>query len=362
LLSWDLITGDYYATTYDTYFGGTLNADGYPSDKTFEEGIFYSEKWGIALTDGQNFEGKDCVLIVYVNQESPLANLPSKNDENENVAISGGQSITKIIFCNGTVMLSKNGAEAAIALFDNAEGIRDMITTTEGNGIRGPLITTGYLILFTMIIALPLGVLTAIYLHEFAPKDKWYINILRRAVELLTGVPSIIFGLLGAAVFIPLTSTLTGAEGGNLISGSLTLAVIVLPVIISSVEESLKMIPNDYREASFALGANKTQTTFRVILRCSFPGILTATLLSVGRIIGESAALIYAIGTVIKDKIVITEKSTSLAVFIWSIMAGEVPNFELSCAVSLIILIVVLALNLTVKLISRKISFDTNRG
>ncbi|HOP57029.1 MAG TPA: phosphate ABC transporter permease PstA [Bacillota bacterium] len=362
LLSWDLITGDYYAATYDSYYEGELNQDGYSANREFESDVFYSEKWGIALKDDINFEGKDYVLVVYVSDESPLANLRDKNDEKNYVAISGGQSMVKIIFSNNTVMYSKNGAKAAIELFDNADGIKDMITTTAGSGIRGSLVTTGYLIFFTMIIAMPLGVFTAIYLHEFAPKDKWYINVLRRSVELLTGVPSIIFGLLGAAVFIPLTSTLTKASGGNIISGSLTLAVIVLPVIISSVEESLKVIPDDYRQASFALGANKTQTTFKIILRCSLPGILTATLLSVGRIIGESAALIYAIGTVIKDNIVVTEKSTSLAVFIWSIMAGEVPNFELACAVSLIILIVVLILNMTVKLISYKLTFDRNRG
>lgn len=174
---------------------------------------------------------------------------------------------------------------------------------------------------------------------------------------MLTGVPSIIFGLLGAAVFVPFVSSLTAADGGNLISGSLTLAVIILPVIISSTEETLKTIPNAYREASLALGATKSQTTFRVVLKTAIPGILSAVLLSVGRIIGESAALIYAIGTSIKDQIIITEKSTSLAVHIWTIMNAEVPNFELASAISIIILILVLFLSLTVKLVVKKITY-----
>jgi len=356
LLSWKLFSGNYYPETYDTYFSGPIDTIGYARPADLDPQAFYSEKWGIALIDDLNFEGKHYVRIEYVDPETPLTLLPDKNKDNSYSSIASGQSLDKVIFTDNSIFLSKQGAKAGIELFDNSDGIRDMLTTTPGNGIRGSIITTGYLILMTLAIALPLGIFSAVYLHEFAPKDKWYVNLIRRFIEILTGVPSIVFGLLGAAVFIPFTSSLFGASGGNLISGALTLAVIVLPVIISATEDALKNVPDDYRQASLALGANKTQTTFRVVIKSAVPGILSATLLSVGRIIGESAALIYAIGTAIKDQIILTEKSTSLAVFIWSIMAGETPNFDLACAVSIIIMAIVLILNFSIKLIARRIS------
>ncbi len=357
LLSWDLLTGDYYSTVYDGYYDSELTTNLFVAPDDLDSDTYFSTRWGIALKDDLDREGHDYILIVYVDTESPLANLPDKNNEGEMVYMASGQSLDKIIFSDNTIMLSSKGAEAAISQFESATGIKDIMFTTAGKGIRGSLITTMYLIILTLIVALPIGILTAIYLHEFAPKNNKLVNILRRMVEMLTGVPSIIFGLLGAAVFIPIVSTVTGTEGGNLISGSLTLAVIILPVIISSTEETLKTIPDEYRQASLALGATKSQTTFKVILKSSAPGILSAVLLSIGRIIGESAALIYAIGTSIKDEIIVTERSTSLAVHIWSVMSGETPNFELASAISIIILLVVFVMNLSVKMIVKKISY-----
>ena len=357
LLSWDLLTGDYYSTVYDGYYDGNITSDNFTRPDKLSSDVYFSSRWGIGLKDDLDREGHDYILVVYVDSDSPLAALPDKNNVGDEVSMASGQSLDKVIFTNNTILLSSKGAQQAISDFDSSSGIKDIMFTTAGKGIRGSLITTLYLIVMTLVIALPIGVFTAIYLHEFAPKNNRYINVLRRLIEMLTGVPSIIFGLLGAAVFIPIVSSLTGATGGNLISGSLTLAVIILPVIISSTEETLKTIPDEYRQASLALGATKSQTTFKVILRTAIPGILSAVLLSIGRIIGESAALIYAVGTAIKDKIIITERSTSLAVHIWSIMSGESPNFALASAISIIILALVFILNLSVKLIVKKISY-----
>jgi len=357
LLSWKLLTNDYYSTTYNAYYDGTLPSEVFSTPTNLKEGEYFSSKWGIAFTEGTDAEGATYILVSYVDENSPLRNLVDKNDSSLSVSIEEGQALNKVIFSNYTLILSSSSPEAAADLFDQGDGIIDILTTTEGKGIRGSVITTLYLIVLTLIIALPIGVLSAIYLHEYAPKNSKIANALRRLVEMLTGVPSIIFGLLGAAVFIPLTSTFTAADGGNLYSGALTLAVIVLPVIITSTEEALKVIPDDFRQASLALGATKTQTTFKVVLRSAIPGILSAVLLSVGRIIGESAALIYAVGTAIKDKIILTERSTSLAVHIWSIMAGETPNFELASAISIIILAVVFLLSMIVKIIAKRLSF-----
>jgi len=358
LLSWDLLTSDYYATTYDTYYIGDLGDTIYERPSNLDDSVYFSSKWGIGLTSALDNEGKPIILVAYIDSESPLNSLPDKNNEGEFVRITENQALGKVIFSNYTIILSSEGPENAANLFNQANGIIDMITTTSGKGIRGSILTTLYLIIMTLVIALPVGVFSAIYLHEFASKKSKIAEGLRRLVEMLTGVPSIIFGLMGAAVFIPFTSTITAADGGNLISGALTLAVIVLPVIITSTEEALKVIPDDFRQASLALGATKTQTTFKVVLKSAIPGILSAVLLSVGRIIGESAALIYAVGTAIKDKVILTERSTSLAVHIWSIMAGETPNFELASAISIIILMVVLILNLLVKVVAKKLSYQ----
>lgn len=357
LLSWELLSGDYYSTVYDAYYEGEVIGNEYIAPSDLDENTYYSSKWGIALKDDLDKEGKHYILVVFVDKASPLSNLMDKNEDGAYVSVASGQSLNKIIFSSYDIMFSSDGAQKAVELFDSNTSIIDILLTSTGKGIRGSLLTTVYLIIMTLIIALPIGVLTAIYLHEFAPTKSKIVYILRRLIEMLTGVPSIIYGLLGAAVFIPFVSSITSADGGNLISGALTLAVIILPVIISSTEETLKTIPDEYRQASLALGANKSQTTFKIILKSAVSGILSAVLLSVGRIIGESAALIYAIGTAIKDEIIITERSTSLAVHIWSVMSGEVPNFELACAISIIILIVVLILNLSVKLIVKKISY-----
>lgn len=355
LISIDLIMNDYYSETFNTSFSETIPST-FQRPTDLDADIFFSNQWGIGLADRTDNEGKPIILIEYIDDQSPLRSMLNKAN-NETITIETGNTISKIIFSNYTILLSSEGAENAIELFDNASGIIDMISSTPGRGIRGSIITTFYLIILTLIIALPLGILSAIYMYEFSKKNTKFIQLLQRMIEMLTGVPSIIFGLLGAAVFIPFVSSVTGATGGNIISGALTLSIIVLPVIISSTKEALQAIPEEYRAASLALGATKTQTVFRVILKSAIPGILSGVLLSIGRIIGESAALIYAVGTAIKDEVILTERSTSLAVHIWSVMAGESPNFELASAIAIIILIMVFLLNIIVKIIAKKMTF-----
>lgn len=358
ILSWNLLTGDYYAQMYDSYYDGAIGDQIYQAPITLSENEYFSSVWGVAFTDDTNQEKEAVIRIVYVDPDSPFTRLADKNEDGNRNIISQGQLLNKVIFSDNKIVTSSLGAQKAALMFDEATGIRDMITSTEGKGIRGSIVTTFVLIGLTLLIAIPFGVFTALFLHEFAPKKNRLIQLFRQLIAMLSGMPSIIFGLLGAAVFIPFTTWITKADGGNLLSGTLTLSVIVLPTIISSTEEALSAVPNDFRLASLALGANKTQTTFKVVLRGAIPGILTGTLLAIGRIIGESAALIYAVGTAIKDQIILTERSTSLAVHIWSIMSGEVPNFELASAISILILIVVLFLSIIVKLIARKYAID----
>ena len=204
------------------------------------------------------------------------------------------------------------------------------------------------------MIALPIGIASAVYLNEYAKKSKFNM-LLRSGIETLTGVPSIVFGLMGVTVLFPVTQVF-GATTTSILLGGLTMAIILLPTIIRSTEEALLVVPQHLRDASLSVGANQSQTIFKIVLPCAVPGILTGVLLGIGRVIGESAALIYTMGTFINDSPTLLSQGTSLAVQIWSIMSGEQPNYELACAISIIILVFVLILNFAVKVISKRFS------
>ena len=353
LLNFDLITHNYTAVTYISDLDEGFVLNNYETQRDFDEDTYYSTKWGLALTDDTDLQGKNVVVVTYVHPDSPLNNLHNKGIGQSIIELKIDYEIIRIAFDGAASALSSRGASLMITTLDDNDDIRELEFATTGGGIRGSIITTLYLIVLTLIFALPIGVGAAIYLNEYAKNNK-FNRMLRNFIETLTGVPSIIYGLMGLAVFVPLTIGLTKATTGNIISGAMTLAVILLPVVIRTTEESLKVVPDDYRYASLALGASKTQTVFKVILPNAFSGILTATLLAIGRIIGESAALVFAIGTSIKDDVYLTDRSTSLAVHIWSMMTDEPANFELSSTIALIILMIVLVLNISIKLISKR--------
>jgi len=355
LLDFGLITNDYHEKYYNGTFNDNITFLTAPKPQNLGDDEFYSIRWGIALANEKDREGNEIIVVSYIDEKSPFNDMIDKNNEDDNslIEIKVGNLVSKISYHDKATSLTRLGAELMINDLDSASSVREVVYTSLGGGIRGSLITTIYIIGLTLMLALPMGVFTAIYLNEFAKKNK-ITNMIRSLIETLTGVPSIIYGLMGLAVFVPLTVKLTHANSANLISGSLTLAVILLPVIIRSTEESLKIVPDNLRSASLALGANHTQTTFKVVLPSALPGILTATLLAIGRIIGESAALIFAIGTAIKDDITIFGRSTTLSVHIWSLMKDEPANIELASTIAIIILIIVLALNITVKLISKR--------
>jgi len=355
LLDFGLITNDYHEKYYNGTFNDNITFLTAPKPQNLGDDEFYSIRWGIALANEKDREGNEIIVVSYIDEKSPFNDMIDKNNEDDNslIEIKVGNLVSKISYHDKATSLTRLGAELMINDLDSASSVREVVYTSLGGGIRGSLITTIYIIGLTLMLALPMGVFTAIYLNEFAKKNK-ITNMIRSLIETLTGVPSIIYGLMGLAVFVPLTVKLTQANSANLISGSLTLAVILLPVIIRSTEESLKIVPDNLRSASLALGANHTQTTFKIVLPSALPGILTATLLAIGRIIGESAALIFAIGTAIKDDITIFGRSTTLSVHIWSLMKDEPANIELASTIAIIILIIVLALNITVKLISKR--------
>lgn len=354
-LSWELLTSDYESVTYNVKREdeGNFNVGGYTYE--VKENEYFSSNWGVALIDSTNAAGDKIIEISYIDEKSPLKNMQITGS-NDYFSAKTGLSIEKVVIKKGNSIdfaLAKNGAEKMAKILDKGVVIQDMILQTKGGGIRGSIITTLLLIVTTLVISLPLGVGAAIYLNEYASKNK-FTAFINQMVDLIGGVPSIIFGFFGMFIFIPMCNAMFGTNGTSIITGALTLSIMLLPTIIKTVEESLMVIPDNLRMASLSLGASKTQTIFKVILPNSLPGILTAVVLAIGRIIGESASLIFVLGTIIKDQVNINTNGTSLAVHIWVLMGGERPNFETSCAIAIVILIIVLLLNLIVKLVERK--------
>lgn len=363
LVSWDTITGD--SATINTNVYLDTGAGTYLPDTTLSEEIYYSETWGIGLIDTRDREGHPIIEIAYLHPDSPLLVSLDKNNTDEEgnpieIEIKLNTAIEKAIFNNFTSFaFLTDGAEVMRDQFEQATSISDLTVQIVGGGIRGSVITTFWMIGLTLVLSVPIGVSTAIYFNEFAKRTR-FSSVIRSLVDMLTGVPSIIYGLLGAAVFIPLLNSTIGTGGGSVLSGALTMAVILLPTIIKSTEEALKIIPDDLRKGSLALGANQTQTIFNVVLPNATPGILTGVLLGIGRIMGESAALIFAVGAVIKDSVFLTERSSTLAVHIWVIMGGEAPNFELAAAIAIIILVVVFVINFIVKIFAHQLQKNMN--
>jgi len=352
LLNLDLIRNNYLAVNHIADIDESIPFCYCEPTRELKDSVYYSSKWGVGLIDDKDLLGKNIVEVYYVHPNSPFKEMIDKGVGTEKLTLSLNTSIIRIAYEDQATSLSRFGAERMVLELEQSSSIRELEFTTPGGGIRGSIITTLYLIGLTLLFALPIGIGAALYLNEFARKNK-FTSAVRSLIETLTGVPSIIYGLMGLAIFVPFIVNISNATGGNIISGAMTLAVILMPVVIRTTEESLKVVPDDYRFASLALGASRTQTTFKVVLPNAVPGILTATLLAIGRIIGESAALVFAIGTAIKDQVSLTGQSTSLAVHIWSMMSDEPANIELSTTIALIILIIVLILNLSIKFITK---------
>ncbi|CDD91998.1 phosphate ABC transporter permease protein PstA [Coprobacillus sp. CAG:826] len=352
-----MFTSDYYETPYFIHAKTESNLFHY-EDK---EEVFYSSNWGIGIKDTKDLNGKDVIQIVELDNLSPLKNATNK-ETNEEFVIKKGLLINRITIKdeigNTRLFTADKGAKAIRDALDTSTILVELYLLKMGGGIRGSLLSTLYLILITLLMVIPLGVITAIYFTEIAKKNK--INqFLLSLIDMISGIPSIIFGLLGLICFIPIVSKMTGSGGGSILAGAFTMTLMLLPVVIKTTMEAIMTIPESYKYASLALGASMTQTIFKVILPNSIRGILTSILLATGRIIGESAALIFAIGTYISDHVSLSGQSTTLAVHIWTLMSGDNPNYASACSISIVILIVVFILNLSIKLIS--LQFDRRR-
>lgn len=362
-LSWNLITEDFHTVKYMVNFTQQEAGDfAVPDD--LKEGEYFSTKYGFGVMEGTDAAKNSVILLTRKAEESPLhsgVNAVAGDTKDKPQDVPTHVNVVKIAYKNQEGETKSAGQvrhhtpqEFVETLDQESTGIVSMNYQSLGGGIRGSIRATLMLIGLTLLISLPIGIFAAIYLHEIAPKNG-FTNFIRSSVEMLNGVPSIVFGLMGMAVFFPITAAF-GATTPNILLGAITMAVVLLPVTIRQTEEALITVPDKLRMGSLSLGATQTQTIFKVVLPNALPGILTSILLSVSRIIGESAALIYTMGTFVVDNPHITGRATTLAVQIWSVMSGEQPNFELATAISILVLIIVLVLNVSIKLITRQLN------
>ncbi|MGI6152149.1 MAG: phosphate ABC transporter permease PstA [Christensenellales bacterium] len=215
------------------------------------------------------------------------------------------------------------------------------------------LINTVIMTLLSLLIAAPIGIFSAIFLVEYAKRGNRLVGIIRVTAETLSGIPSIVYGLFGWLFFV----TALG-WGMSLLSGACTLAIMILPLIIRTSEEALKAVPDSYREGSFGLGAGKLRTVFRIVLPSAMPGILAGIILAVGRIVGESAALIYAAGTVAeipRGRDFLFDSTRTLSVHMYA-LASEGLYVNESYATAVILFVLVMLINWLSGLAAKKLS------
>lgn len=221
--------------------------------------------------------------------------------------------------------------------------------TTENQSMLPAIISTLIIALVTLCLALPLGVGGAIYLAEYARRDSLAVRLVRLTAETLSGIPSIIYGLFGSMCFVTALHL-----GLSLLSGSLTLTLMVLPLILRTTEEALLSVPDSYREGSFGLGAGKLRTVVRIVLPPAMPGILSGVVLAIGRIVGETAALLFTSGTVANLPKGLLSSGRTLSLHMY-VLSGEGLHIGEAYATAVVLLLLVMGMNGLSALISRKI-------
>ena len=283
------------------------------------------EKLGITLQANEKGE----FVIVQMEGSSPLKD--SLNPKGKKYPVKKGDLITK----------AENPDAATLKLK----------IVRPGGGIVPMVVTTIYMILLSLLIAAPVSIMAAIYLIEYARLGK-RMSVIHFAIENLAGIPSIIYGLFGSLFFVKVCQFQY-----SILSGAMTLSMILLPTLITTTEEALKAIPKTYRESSLGLGATKLQTISRVVLPNALPGILVAVLLSIGRIVGESAALLLTSGTVAQIPKALFGNSASgatLTIKAYTLMKEE-NDLTTACAIGIVLLVIIIVLNFASKMVTKKL-------
>ncbi|GHT99084.1 phosphate transport system permease protein PstA [Spirochaetia bacterium] len=220
---------------------------------------------------------------------------------------------------------------------------------SENVSLMPAMISTVIMTLLSLVIAVPLGVFAAIYLVEYAKRGNKAVLLVRVTTETLSGIPSIVYGLFGMLFFV----TFLG-WGFSLLAGAFTLSIMILPLIMRSSEEALQAVPDTYREGAFGLGAGKLRTVFRIVLPSAMPGILAGVILSIGRIAGETAALIYTAGTVAQIPENPMQSARTLSVHMYALSSEGLHTGE-GYATAVVLLVVVVFINTISAKLARRI-------
>ncbi len=222
--------------------------------------------------------------------------------------------------------------------------------STDNMSMMPAMINTLFMTVLSLAMAVPAGIFSAIYLTEYSSRSSRIVKFIRLTTETLSGIPSIVYGLFGYILFV-----ITLGWSYSLIAGAVTLAIMILPLIIRTTEEALLSVPDAYREGSFGLGAGKLHTIFRLILPCAVPGILAGMILAVGRIVGESAALIFTAGTVAKVPGSIFDSARTLSVHMYALMSEGLYTNE-AFATAVVLLVLVIGINALSGLVAKKLA------
>lgn len=226
--------------------------------------------------------------------------------------------------------------------------------TTDNVSLMPALFNTVIMTFFSLLIAVPLGIFSAIFLVEYSGKGNKFVDIIRITTETLSGIPSIVYGLFGMLFFVSALKW-----GFSLMAGAFTLAIMILPLIMRTTEEALKSVPDSYREGSFGLGAGKLRTVFRVVLPSAVPGILAGVILAIGRIVGETAALIYTAGTVPELAANPMDSGRTLAIHMYN-LSNEALYTNQAYATAVVLLVLVVGINCLSGFVARKIMKGKN--
>ena len=221
--------------------------------------------------------------------------------------------------------------------------------TSENCSVVPAMVNTLVMTLMALVIAVPLGIGSAIYLVEYAGKGNRFVKVVRMTTETLTGIPSIIYGLFGMLLFVGFLKW-----GYSLMAGAATVAIMILPTIMRTTEESLLGVPDSFREGSFGLGAGKLRTVFTVVLPSAVPGILSGIILATGRVVGETAALIYTAGTVAQVPGNLFGSGRTLAIHMY-VLSSEGLHTGQAFATAVVLLVMVVGINALANVAAKKI-------
>jgi len=343
LISMDFITRD---------FRGDLSVVTVETDGTvFTTSTNLSEDQAFITSLGIELEvTEEGIMVKSIDSNSPTRHAVDR--ANNPFSLSTGQVLEGV---NDLRIDSNTDLSQVVMMLEGAREVSLRVRTL-GGGVWPLIVSTLMLVVVTLTIATPIGILAATYMVEYAKQGR-LVNLIRFAVEILAGMPSIIYGLFGLVFFNRMLEM-----GQSIFTGALTLTILLLPIMIRSTEEALKTVPMSYREASFGLGANKIQTIFKIIMPSALPGIMVGIILSVGRIVGETAALLFTLGGFARmpinmntGNLSIFEQGATLTLRAY-FEVQESGNVETAAAIGIVILVIVFTLNMISKFITKKFS------